>query len=187
MSVPSVVTKENQTNKKLAGEWQNPRIAEEKNEVHIQRKGCKKEKRRFILESIFKLLNIDAYAFYMGFSGCSAGKESAYNAVDSGLIPGSGRSAGEGTGCPLQYSWAFLVAQPVKNSPAVAIIGFNPWVGKIPWKMEWLPTSVFRPGESHGQRSLAAYSPWGHKQSDTTEQLSLSLFTPLTVGEWELL
>ena len=90
LSIPSVVTRENQTNKKLAGEWQNPRIAEEKNEVHIPRKGCQKEKRRFILESIFKLLNIDAYAFYMGFSGCSADKESACNAVDPGLIPGSG-------------------------------------------------------------------------------------------------
>ena len=46
---------------------------------------------------------------------------------------------------------------------------FNPWVGKIPWRMAWQPTPVFLPGESHGQRSLAGYSPWGHKESDTTE------------------
>ena len=47
--------------------------------------------------------------------------------------------------------------------------GFNPWVGEIPWRRAWLPTPVFLPGESHGQRSLAGYSPWGGKESDTTE------------------
>ena len=40
---------------------------------------------------------------------------------------------------------------------------FDPWVGKIPWRREWQPTSVFLPGESHGQRSLAGYSLWGPK------------------------
>ena len=50
-----------------------------------------------------------------------------------------------------------------------------PWVGKIPWRREWLPTLVFLPGEFHGQRSLAGYSPWGRKESDTTQQLTLSL------------
>ena len=39
--------------------------------------------------------------------------------------------------------------------------GFTPWVGKISWRREWLPTPVFLPGESHGQRTLAGYSPWG--------------------------
>ena len=46
---------------------------------------------------------------------------------------------------------------------------FNLWVGKIPWRRKWLPTPVFLPGESYGQRSLAGYSPWGCKESDTTE------------------
>ena len=50
--------------------------------------------------------------------------------------------------------------------------GFDPWVGKIPWRRAWQPTPVFLPGESHGQRSLVGYSPWGHKESDTTEWLS---------------
>ena len=54
-----------------------------------------------------------------GFPGSSAGKESTYNAGDPSSIPESGRSAGEGIGYPLQYSWAFLVAQLVTNSPAV--------------------------------------------------------------------
>ena len=55
----------------------------------------------------------------VGFPHSSTGKESACNAGDSGLIPGSGRSAVEGIGYPLQYSWASLVAQLVKNPPAV--------------------------------------------------------------------
>ena len=44
---------------------------------------------------------------------------------------------------------------------------------EIPWKREWLPAPVFFPGEFHGQRSLAGYSPWGCKESDMTEQLTL--------------
>ena len=48
--------------------------------------------------------------------------------------------------------------------------GFDPWVRKIPWSRTWQPTPVFLPGKPHGQRTLVAYSPWGHK--DTTEQLS---------------
>jgi len=46
--------------------------------------------------------------------------------------------------------------------------GFVPWVGKIPWRRKWLPTPVFLPGESHGQRNLVGYSPCGHKESDMT-------------------
>ena len=47
--------------------------------------------------------------------------------------------------------------------------GFDPWVGMICWRRAWQPTSVFWPEESHGQRSLASYSPWGHREWDTTE------------------
>ena len=47
-------------------------------------------------------------------------------------------------------------------------------LGLIPWRKEWLPTPVFLPGEFHGQRSLAGYSSWGHKELDMTEQLTLS-------------
>ena len=45
---------------------------------------------------------------------------------------------------------------------------FNPWVRKIPWRRKWQPTPVLFPGKFHGQRSLMGYSPWGHKESDTT-------------------
>ena len=43
------------------------------------------------------------------------------------------------------------------------------WVRETPWRRAWQPTPVFLPGESHGQRSLAGYSPWGHKESHMTE------------------
>jgi len=46
---------------------------------------------------------------------------------------------------------------------------FDPWVGKIPWRRKWQLIPVFLHGEFHGQRSLAGYSPWGHKESDMTE------------------
>ena len=49
--------------------------------------------------------------------------------------------------------------------------GFDPWDGKIPWRRKWQPTPVHLPGKSHGRRSLVGYSPWGRKESDTTEQL----------------
>ena len=66
----------------------------------------------------------------MGFPDNSVGKESACNAGDAGLIPGSGRSAGEGTGYPLQYSWASLVAQLVKNPPAMQ----ETWFQSLGWE-----------------------------------------------------
>ena len=59
------------------------------------------------------------YVLLEGFPDSSVGKESACNAGDLGLIPGSGRSAGEGIGYPLQFSWASLVAQLVKNPPTM--------------------------------------------------------------------
>ena len=104
----------------------------------------------------------------LGFPDRSVGKGSAYKVGDIGSIAGSGRFAGEGIGYTLQYSWASLVAQLVKNLPAVRGTWVQSWVGKIPWRRERLPTPVFWPGEFYG-----LYSPWGHKESDTTEQLSL--------------
>ena len=54
--------------------------------------------------------------------------------------------------------------------------GFSPGVGKIPWRRQWQPTPAFLPGKSSGQRSLVGYSPWGHKQLDTTELVSFFSF-----------
>ena len=55
-----------------------------------------------------------------------------------------------------------------KNPPAFRRPGFDPWVGEIPWRRAWQPTPGVLPGESHG-KSLEGYSPWGRKESDTTE------------------
>ena len=65
-----------------------------------------------------------------GFHDSLVGKESACNAGNPSLIPGSGRSPGEGIGYPLQYSWASLVAQLVKNPPAMQ----KTWVQSLCWK-----------------------------------------------------
>ena len=65
-----------------------------------------------------------------GFPGSSAGKESTCNVGDSSLIPGSGRCPGEGIGYPCQYSWASLVAQMIKNLPAMQ----ETWVRSLGWE-----------------------------------------------------
>ena len=120
----------------------------------------------FCLQS-FPALGSFNILYSWGFPGSSVGKESACNAGDPNSIPESGRSTGEGIDYPLQYSWAFLVAQLVKNLPAtqespVQSLGWeDAWVGKIPWRREGLPTSVVSPGEFHG-----LYSLWGPKESD---------------------
>ena len=84
----------------------------------------------------------------LGFPGSSAGKESAHNAGDPGSIPESGRSPGEGLGYPFPYSWAFLVAQMVKNLPAM----WETWVNSLDWEdpleEDMQPTTVFLSGES---------------------------------------
>ena len=54
--------------------------------------------------------------------------------------------------------------------------GFNSWVGSLPWRREWKPTPVFLPEKFHGQKSLAHYSPWCHKELDMNEWLTLTLF-----------
>ena len=62
----------------------------------------------------------------VGFPGSSATEESTYNAGDPSSIPGAGRSSGKGSSYPLQYSWASLVAQMVKNPPVMRETWFNP-------------------------------------------------------------
>ena len=83
------------------------------------------------------------------------GKEFACNAGDPGLIPGMGRSSGEGSGYPLQYSWVSLVAQLVKSPLAMQETWFDPSVGKIPWRMERLPTPGDLPNPGIEPRSPA--------------------------------
>ena len=79
----------------------------------------------------------------MSFPDSLVGKESTCNAGDLGLIPGSGRSAGEGIGYRLQYSWASLVTQLVRIHLQCGKPGFDLWVGKIPWRRKRLLTPIF--------------------------------------------
>ena len=64
------------------------------------------------------------------------------------------------------YSWAYIWTKLLQKPQRCE---FYPLVRKIPWRRAWQPTPVFLPGESHRQRSLAGYSPWGHKEYDKTE------------------
>ena len=86
----------------------------------------------------------------MGFPHSSVAKESACSAGDPGSIPGSGRSAGEGIGYPLQYSWASLVAQLVKNLPAMQ----ETWVQSLGWK------DPLEKGKATHSSILAWRIPW---------------------------
>ena len=61
------------------------------------------------------------------------------------------------------------------------IRGFDLWIRKIPWRRKWLPTPVFLPGKSHGQRSLVDYSPWGHKELAMTEETQHACKPKLTI------
>ena len=72
--------------------------------------------------------------------------------------------------------YACLVAQALKNPLARQETWVRSLGQEVLQRREWQPTPVFLPGEFHGQRSLVGYSPWGHKEWDTTEQLTLSLF-----------
>ena len=67
---------------------------------------------------------------------------------------------------------ASLVAHMVKNLPAMQETRVRSLGQEDPWRRTWQPTPVFLPGESHGQRILVGYSPWGRKESDMTERLS---------------
>ena len=115
---------------------------------------------------------------YFGiFPGGSEGEESTHNAGNPGSIPGLGRSAGEGLGCPLHYSWASLVDQTVKNPPAM----WETWV----WSLDW--EDPLEKGTSTHSSVLAwrvpwteePGSPWPHKVLDMTEQFSYTNFLKL--------
>ena len=112
----------------------------------------------------WKLIENLIHLLFWGFPDSSVGKESTCNAGDPGWIPGLGRSAGEGIGYPLQYSWASLVAQLVKNLPAV----WETWVRFLGWK------DPLEKGKATHSSILASRTPWTRRESDMTEPLSLS-------------
>jgi len=108
-----------------------------------------------------------------GFPGSWASKEFTCSAGDPGSIPGSGRSPGEGIGYPLQYPWdshgggsnSKEYACNVGDEGSISGLGRSPAGGHgNPLQYSWL--------ENPMDRSLVGYSPWGHKESNTTERLS---------------
>ena len=72
------------------------------------------------------------------------------------------------------WVWASQAAQKVKICLQCRRPRFSPWVGKIPWRTEWLPTPVFLPREFCGQRKLVGYSPWDLKESDMTNTFTFT-------------
>ena len=118
----------------------------------------------------------------MSFLGGSGSEDSACNAGDFGSIPGWEASSGEGIGYPLQYSWYSLMfrrCKKKKNPPAM----WETWVrslgGEDPLEGGGHdnPLQYSSLENPHGQRSLAGYSPWGCKKSDTTERLIIAYST----------
>ena len=122
----------------------------------------------FLLCSLWALASPSAltWAFLV------AGKESACSAGDPSSTPGSGRSAREGIGNPLWYSWVSLAAQMVKNLPAIR----EAWVWSLGWetprRRAWKPTLVFLPGESPWTEEPGGLQSMGLKESDTIKRLS---------------
>ena len=113
-------------------------------------------------DSITIPVPLDGYFIGCNFAGSSAGKVSTWNAGNPSLIPGWEDLAWEGIGYPLQYSWASLVTQLVKNPPSV----WETWVQSLgledPRRREWLSTPVFWPGKFH-----ELYTVWGVAKSQT--------------------
>ena len=165
---------------------------------------CKLSYLQFTLIRISQISTI-----FLGFPGGSDGKESACNAVDLGLIPGLGRSLGEGNGYVLQYSclensrdrgaWSVTVHSVAKSWMWLSDSHFHfcsRFITIFPVKTTfhvvsenclchlwtWHPTPVLLPGKSHGWRSLVGCSPWGRWESDMTEQLHFHFSLPC-IGE----
>ena len=125
---------------------------------------------------------------FVGFLHSSVGKESTYNAGGPGSIPGSGRSPGEGLGYPLQYSWASLVAQLVRNLPAM----WETWVWSLGWE------DPLEKGKATHSSTLAWRMPWTVqsmewqrvRQDRTTFTFNFNEWSPVTKlqmsSPWEI-
>ena len=115
-----------------------------------------------------------------GLPCSSAVKESTCNAVDPVQLLGREVPLKKGSAAHSKCSWASLVAQMVKNLPAMQ----ENWVWSLGWddplEEAWQRTPVFLPGESRRQRSLVGYSPWGCKEWNMTEWLSIYIYMLLS-------
>ena len=140
----------------------------------------------FILSSLYSVsgtifcnsTNISTLPPTPGFPGGSAGKESACNEGGPALIPGSGRSTGEVIGYPLRYSRASLVAQTIKNLPAIRETWVRSWVGKIPWRGNDYPLQY------SGLENSMDYIVHGLQRVGHDWEKSLYLSTPCGAWKW---
>ena len=121
-----------------------------------------------------KFIILFFFQFSLGFPDSSVGKESTCNAGDPSSIPGVGRSTGEGLGYSLQYSWASLMAQLVRNPPVKQETCFDPWVGKIPWRRKGYPLWC------SGLESFTDCIVYGSAKSQTPLSLSMFIFCSST-------
>ena len=99
-------------------------------------------------------------------------KGKAYSSILSWRIPWAVPSLGSQR---VRHDWVtFTLGFPSSSDICLQCKrpGFDPWVGKIPWRRKWQPTLVFLPGEFQGQRNLVGYSPRGREELDTTETLT---------------
>ena len=112
----------------------------------------------------------------MGFPGSSAGKESACNAGDPGSIPGSRRATGEGIGYPLQYSWASLRVQLVKNLPTMQ----ETWVRSLGWE------DPLEKGKATHSSILAWRTPWLYRVGHDWVTFSFHFQDEWKGGNWSI-
>ena len=134
--------------------------------------------KRAVSCSPFSLLpmHVDGQHLLSSRAGICGHDWSLADGIQADVMHTSSRTAPGKPGLPAEHCMELLrrqwlrpslVAHTVKNLPAMQ----ETWVGKIPWRKEWLTSPVFLPGESHGQKRLVCYNPWGHKKSNMTEQL----------------
>ena len=114
--------------------------------------------------------NLSLPSLPLGFLGISDGKETACKAGDPGSIYGLGRSSGKGIGNPFQYLWASLVAQLVKNLPAMQ----ETWVQSLGWEDPLEKGTATHSSILAWRIPWTVYSAWGRQELDTTERLSFS-------------
>ena len=124
---------------------------------------------------LLRLLHWQQILYHSCFPDNSAGKESACQRTRPRFDFWVGKFPWRRDRLPIPVFLGFPHGSDGKESACNAgDLGLIPGLGKIPWRRAWQPTPVFLPGEFHGQRSQVGYSPRGRKESDTTEQLSLS-------------
>ena len=143
-------------------------------QIQIIKQVEKNQETRYAFNSVYYCYtNLGISLYFQGFPNSSVGKESACNAGDLGLIPGSGRSTGEGIGS-LQYSWACLVTHLVKNPPAMQ----ETWVRSLSWE------DPLEKGKATYSSILACRIPWILQSMGSQKQYMLLIQSIIVIKIW---